>query len=203
MEVYSEDPLTFSNLLFSEIVLSPLGPRMQNLLLCAWTTIWRFDGCESNFLVVFVFSSSYSISWRYPIVFSQPWSFQPTWHIKLNEVINNDNESHHVLIAQDVNSKGAKRFTIFPYHYLVLHYIQTLPLEYICLHEHLKYNIEHEPKITDTRFKNGIRISKSPFSQFWSTYFTKTLHSQKRTISQKKKSPTSQLFTVIFKKFPR
>ena len=97
-------------------------------------------------------------------------SFQPTWHRKLNEVINNDNASH-VLIAQDVDSKGAKRFTTFPNHQLVLDYIQTLPLEDRCLYEHFQYDknkptwnkptkltfdLEHEPKITDTSLLDTI-----------------------------------------------
>ena len=97
-------------------------------------------------------------------------SFQPTWRSKLNEVINHDNASH-VLIAQDVDSKGAKRFTTFPNHQLVLDYIQTLPLEDRCLYEHFQYDknkptwnkptkltfdLEHEPKITDTSLLDTI-----------------------------------------------
>ena len=55
--------------------------------------------------------------------------FQPTWRGKLNELISNKNASH-VLFAQDVDSKGAKCFTPFPYPYFVLDYT---------IYEHFQY----------------------------------------------------------------
>jgi hypothetical protein len=40
---------------------------------------FRFDRYESNFLIVFEFSSKNSISYRYDIEFSQPWCFHWAW----------------------------------------------------------------------------------------------------------------------------
>ena len=97
-------------------------------------------------------------------------AFQPSWRNKLNEIINIDNPSH-VLIAQDLNGNGAKCFTTFPTHQLVLDYIQTLPLENRCLYEHFQYDknkpawnkpvrltfdLEHEPSIPDTALLDTI-----------------------------------------------
>ena len=69
----------------------------------------------------------------------QQTTFQPLWRSTLADVLKHDNPSH-IIIAQDLNSEGAKQFTTFPTHQLVLDYIQTLPVEKRCLYEHFHYD---------------------------------------------------------------